>query len=84
MADNILSIDFITSSESIVCLFFAGVVLRFGFLFADWCLSGWKELFHFLKMHFQVQKRKTDYQSFFRSFSSLLNLYSFDSDILYP
>lgn len=58
MADNILSIDFITSSESIICLFFAGVVLRFGFLFANWCLSGWKEFFHFLKMHFQVQKKK--------------------------
>ena len=59
MVDNILSVDFITPSESIVCLFFAGVVLRFGFLFADWCLSGWKELFHFLKVHFQKFPKRT-------------------------
>ena len=59
MADNILSIDFITSSESIICLFFTGVVLRFGVLFADWCFNGWKELFRFLKVHFQKPPKRT-------------------------
>ena len=58
MVDNILSVDFITSSESIICLFFAGVVLHLGTLFVDWCLSGWKDFFHFLKVRFQVQKKK--------------------------
>ena len=59
MVDSILSVDLITSSESIICLFFTGVVLRFGVLFADWCLSGWKELFRFLKVHFQKSPKRT-------------------------
>ena len=57
MVDNILSVDFITSSESVVCLFFVGVVLRLGVLFADWCLSGWKYLFTVLKLHFQNRRK---------------------------
>ena len=59
MVDNILSVDFITSSESIICLFFTGVVLRFGVMFADWCFSGWKGLLHFLKVHFQKPPKRT-------------------------
>lgn len=58
MTDNIFSIDFITTSESIICLFFAGMVLRLGILFADWCLNGWKDFFRFLKVYFQAQKKK--------------------------
>lgn len=59
MVDSILSVEFITSSESIICLFFTGVVLRFGVMFADWCLAGWKGLFSFLKVHFQKPPKRT-------------------------
>lgn len=59
MVDSILSVDFITSGESIICLFFTGVVLRFGVMFADWCLAGWKGLFSFLKVHFQKPSKRT-------------------------
>ena len=59
MVDNILSVDFITSSESIICFFFTGVVPRFGVMFADWCLSGWKDFFHLLKVHFQKPPKRT-------------------------
>mgnify|MGYP004421462905 FL=1 len=59
MVDSILSVDSITSGESIICLFFTGVVLRFGVMFADWCLAGWKGLFSFLKVHFQKPPKRT-------------------------
>lgn len=63
--------DNLSFGECIGTVLGCGILLRFGSLLADGFLDNVKWLLHKLKLHFQVQKRKTDYQSFFRSFSSL-------------